>query len=291
MKKNSKGLGAGLGALLGESVFEEENGAALLPIGQIEPREDQPRDRFDQEALSALAESIAEHGLIQPITVRRMDSGGYQIVAGERRWRASRMAGLDRIPARIIEADDQEAMELALVENLQREDLNPIEEAAGYRTLIKSYGMTQEQVAQRVGRSRPAVANVMRLLSLPDKTRRFVAEGRLAYSQARSLLELTDHEKIDEAAEKILERDMTAREAAALVKSYNTKKKSRAVPTQPSGDAGVDYAAVLGERLTRALGRRVKVSPARKGGSVTIDYYDNDDLEALIGQLGCPSED
>lgn len=285
-KKQSKGLGSGLGALLGEGVFEEENGSTLLPINRVEPREDQPRSYFDEAALNELADSISQHGLIQPITVRRMDDGFYQIIAGERRWRASRLAGLTEIPAHIIEADDHEAMELALVENLQREDLNPIEEASGYRTLMKQYGMTQEQVAKRVGRSRPAVANGLRLLNLPEKTQDMVAKGSISFSQARALLEIDDAEIINEAAEKIAKEGLTAREATALIKRMGSApKKVTAKKNDKPTAAAVDYAAVLGEKITRSMGRRVTVTPGKKGGSVTIDYYDNEDLEALILQL------
>lgn len=285
-KKQTKGLGSGLGALLGEGVFEEENGSTLLPINRVEPRKDQPRSYFDEAALNELADSISQHGLIQPITVRRIDDGFYQIIAGERRWRASRLAGLTEIPAHIIEADDHEAMELALVENLQREDLNPIEEAAGYRTLIKQYGMTQEQVAQHVGRSRPAVANSLRLLNLPEKTQDMVAKGSISFSQARALLEIDDADIINEAAEKIAKEGLTAREATALIKRMGSapKKVIFRKNDKPSA-AAVDYAAVLGEKITRSMGRRVTVTPGKKGGSVTIDYYDNEDLEELILQL------
>ncbi len=283
MKKQAKGLGAGLGALLGEGVFEEENGSSLLPINLVEPREDQPRDYFDEAALGELADSISQHGLIQPITVRPMGDGFYQIIAGERRWRASRMAGLTQIPAHIIEADDQLAMELALVENLQREDLNPIEEAAGYQTLIKRYGLTQEQVAKRVGRSRPAIANSLRLLNLPEKTRELVSRGSVSFSQARALLELDDGEKIDEAAAIIARDGLTAREASELIKrmAQGPKKAAGGRKTAES-KVKVDHAAVLGEKMTRSMGRRVTVAPGKKGGSVTIDYYDNEDLEELI---------
>lgn len=285
-KKQSKGLGSGLGALLGEGVFEEENGSTLLPINRVEPREDQPRSYFDEAALNELADSISQHGLIQPITVRRIDDGFYQIIAGERRWRASRIAGLTEIPAHIIEADDHEAMELALVENLQREDLNPIEEAAGYRTLMKQYGMTQEQVAKRVGRSRPAVANSLRLLNLPEKTQDMLAKGSISFSQARALLEIDDADIINDAAEKIAKDGLTAREATALIKRMGSApKKVTAKKNDKPTAAAVDYAAVLGEKITRSMGRRVTVTPGKKGGSVTIDYYDNEDLEELILQL------
>ena len=293
MKKPSKGLGSGLGALLGEGVFEEENGSTLLPLSRVEPRPDQPRSQFDEEALSELADSIARHGLIQPITVRRMPGGYYQIVAGERRWRACRMAGLTEIPAHVIDADDAAAMELALVENLQREDLNPIEEGNGYRTLMEQYGLTQAEVAQRVGKSRPAVANALRLLALPEASRALVESGRLGYSQARALLELKDGDLIDEGARRVAEKDLTARETALLVQQMlRTPRKKTPAKKAKSKIGAVDYAAVLSEKLTRSLGRRVTVSPAKKGGSVTLDYYDNEDLEALTKLLcgGLPED-
>ncbi len=293
MKKSSKGLGSGLGALLGEGVFEEESGSSLLPIGRVEPRQDQPRSRFEEEALETLADSIRQHGLLQPITVRPMEGGYYQIIAGERRWRASRLAGLKEIPARVIEADDRTAMELALVENLQREDLNPIEEAAGYRTLMEQYGLTQEAVAQRVGRSRPAVANALRLLGLPENTRRLVEEGSLPYSQARALLELREPETIDELAKIIAEKQLTARETGTLIRSYGKRSGSPKKAEKAKKPAKtVDYAAILGEKLTRSLGRRVTVLEKEKGGSITLDYYDNEDLEALTELLcGGPVEE
>ncbi len=285
-KKQMKGLGSGLGALLGEGVFEEENGSTLLPINRVEPREDQPRSYFDEDALNELADSISQHGLIQPITVRPIDGGYYQIIAGERRWRASRIAGLTEIPAHVMDVDDHEAMELALVENLQREDLNPIEEATGYRALIQQYGMTQEQVAKRVGRSRPAVANALRLLNLPEKTQTMVSEGSLSFSQARALLEISEPDLINEAAERIAKEGLTAREATALIKRIGSAPK-KVSPKKKTGTspANVDYAAVLGEKLTRSMGRRVTVTPTEKGGSVTVEYYDNEDLESLILQL------
>lgn len=220
-KDGKKGLGMGLGALFGEEYpapqpEREETAPDLLPIEKIEPRADQPRKRFDPEALEMLAESIRTYGLIQPITVRPLDGGFYQIIAGERRWRASRMAGLKEVPVRILTADEQRAMEMALVENLQREDLNPIEEAKGYRALQDVYGMTQDDVAQSVGKSRPAVANATRLLALSEPVLKLVEDGTLSAGHARALLPLSDPEMQLAAAKTVIEKGLSVRRAEAL---------------------------------------------------------------------------
>ena len=193
--KEKKGLGTGLGVLFGADEYDDEAEQLTLPIAKVEPRSEQPREYFDQEALEALADSIRQYGLIQPITVRKLDSGYYQIIAGERRWRASRLAGLTEVPVRVIEADDRRTAELALVENLQREDLNPIEEAKGYKLLIEEYGLTQDEAARSVGRSRPAVTNAMRLLMLAPQVMEMVEKGELSAGHARAILTVSEPSK------------------------------------------------------------------------------------------------
>ena len=210
--KEKKGLGTGLGVLFGADDFEEDESELLnLPISKVEPRLEQPRKTFDEEALRALADSIAQYGLIQPITVRKLDSGYYQIIAGERRWRAAREAGLTEVPVRVIEADDRRTAELALVENLQREDLNPIEEAKGYKTLIDEYGLTQEETAKSVGKSRPAIANAMRLLSLSEPVLDMVEKGQLSAGHARALVSINDEKQQLSAAKEVLEKALSVR--------------------------------------------------------------------------------
>ena len=234
MANTSKGLGKGLAALLGDDVIQaqEEKSSLYLPISQVESCASQPRKQFDPESLSDLADSIREHGIIQPLTVRKLQSGYYQIIAGERRWRAARMAGLSEVPAIVIEADDRKAMELAMIENLQREDLNPIEEAEGYQVLMSQYGMTQEETAQRVGKSRSAVANALRLLHLCPPVRAMVEDGRLTNGHARAILPLSP-EMQETAADTIIKNDLSVRQTELLVKKLTAEKKE--TPPSPSG--------------------------------------------------------
>lgn len=278
-----KGLGTGLDILFGESTrAEEEHGSIKqLPIAKVEPRENQPRTLFDEEALAELAESIREYGLIQPVTVRKLDSGYYQLIAGERRWRAARMAGLNEIPARIIEADDRLATELALVENLQREDLNPVEEAQGYRTLMEEYGLTQDEAAQRVGKSRPAVANALRLLSLAPEVLQFVEQGLLSAGHARALVPVKPEELQIDAARQVMKNGLSVRRTEELA------KRLMKPPRLKQNEVGirVDYAAEVTRRLERALGRRVLLSENGKKGRIVLEYYGADDRERLIEAL------
>ena len=276
-----KGLGTGLGALFGEAAADSGFDSVLLPIARVEPRSDQPRSLFDEERLEELAESIREHGIIQPLTVRKIDGGYYQIIAGERRWRAARMAGLFEVPARVIEADDGEAMVLALVENLQREDLNPMEEARGYSVLMKEYGMTQEKTASVVGKSRPVVANALRLLTLPDEVIAMLEDGRLSSSQGRALLELKDEADRLAAAKAVTEKGLTVREATELIKKMKRVPREK---SKKSGD-GVDYVAEAEKRLSNRLGRGVKIAYGRKKGRIELEYYGEDDFEALLSAL------
>jgi ParB family chromosome partitioning protein len=279
-----KGLGSGLGALFGEELLSADNlECTMLPISKVESSELQPRERFDEESLQALSESISQHGVLQPITVRRLSSGCYQIIAGERRWRAARMAGLSEIPSRIIEADDRSAMELALVENLQREDLNPVEEAKGYRVLMDDYGFTQEMAARRVGKSRPAVANALRLLSLPDKALAMLESGSISSGHARALLALENPDLICAVAETVARQGLSVRQTELLVKKKLSSKKD-AKTSRPSDSAAI-YVAELEERLISLLGRKVKIIHGPKRGKIEIEYYGNDDLDKLIEAL------
>ena len=282
---SNKGLGKGLGALLGESAMQPVNQQSplLLPLQKIEPNRLQPRRNFDEEELSALADSIRQHGVIQPLTVRLLDSGYYQIIAGERRWRAARLAGLREVPVVVIEADDKKAMELALIENLQREDLNPIEEAEGYKTLIETYHMTQEDAAATVGKSRPAVANAMRLLTLDESVREAVKDGRLSAGHARALLPLPAARQ-REAAETIAAQGLSVRQTEALVKRLTAEKKER----EPSIEEITHklHAHIAEEELAQSLGRGVKIVAGRKKGRIELDYYDMDDLNDLLDALG-----
>lgn len=284
MANANRGLGRGLGALLGDAALQTESADSLyLPISQVESCAGQPRKHFDDAALADLADSIREHGIIQPLTVRKLASGYYQIIAGERRWRAARLAGLTQVPAIVIEADDRKAMELALIENLQREDLNPIEEAEGYKTLIETYHMTQEDAAATVGKSRPAVANAMRLLTLDESVREAVKDGRLSAGHARALLSLPAARQ-REAAETIAAQGLSVRQTEALVKRLTTEKKER----EPSIEEITHklHAHIAEEELAQLLGRGVKIVAGRKKGRIELDYYDMDDLNDLLDALG-----
>ncbi len=280
--KEKKGLGLGLDALFAANDLEEAEGELLtLPISKVEPREAQPRKYFDEQALQDLAESIAQYGLIQPIVARKLDSGYYQIIAGERRWRASRLAGLTEVPVRVLEADDRRTAELALVENLQREDLNPIEEAKGYKTLMEEYGLTQEETAKSVGRSRPAVANALRLLSLSPAVMELVEKKELSAGHARALLPLGNEKLQLDAAQEVLKKSLSVRSTEQLA-----ARLSRNPPTAQKEDPlAVNYAAELGEELSRLLGRKVRLQEGKRGGKIELDYYDSEDREVLIDAL------
>ena len=282
-RKTELGLGRGLNALLGDPDLPEQNeGSLTLPISQVEPGLNQPRKRFEPEALQDLAESIRIHGIIQPLTVRRLASGYYQIIAGERRWRAAKAAGLTEVPAVIIEADDRKAMELALIENLQREDLNPAEEARGYRTLMEEYGLTQEQVAQQMGKSRPAITNTLRLLALPDEIVTMVEEGVLSAGHARAILGAPSPALQKEAAKRVAEDQLSVRQTEALIKALQKEKQEK------SQAEGPDLALYLGELekdLSGRLGRKVKIAHRGKKGRVELEYYNEQDLETLLALL------
>lgn len=282
--KEKKGLGTGLGVLFGEDSFDEaESELITLPITKVEPRREQPREYFDEAALQELADSIAQFGLIQPIVVRKLDSGYYQIIAGERRWRASRLAGLSEIPVRVIEADDRRTAELALVENLQREDLNPIEEAKGYKTLIDVYGMTQDEAAKSVGRSRPAITNSLRLLSLSEGVLELVEKGSLSAGHARALVPIADEKKQLDAANEVINRSLSVRKTEEL--AARMQKPSTAPQAKQPGGLTVDYAAEISKELSALLGRKVQLTDGKKTGKIELEFYGSDDREALIDQL------
>lgn len=281
--KKASRLGTGLSALFGEekNLLENEGELQTLPIAKVEPRRDQPRRDFEPESLQALAESIREYGLIQPITVRPLDKGYYQIIAGERRWRAAREAGLSEIPVRVIQADDRLAMELALVENLQREDLNPMEEASGYRKLMDDYGLTQEDVAKRVQKSRPAVANALRLLGLGEKVRALVADGSLSAGHARALVGIKDAALQEKAAREVIARGLSVRQTEALAASLLRPARQTGEKAPPA----VDYVREAERRLTDALGRGVRFTGGQKKGRISLEFYSPDDREALMDAL------
>jgi len=278
----AKGLGKGLGALMGDIIEEsaQKSPYQLLPLHKVEPNPHQPRQDFDPEELQALADSIATHGVVQPLTVREMDSGYYQIIAGERRWRAARLAELREIPAVIIQADDKKVMELALIENLQRQDLNPVEEALGYQTLMNEYGLTQEETAARVGKSRPAVANMLRLLSLCDDVLDMVRQGRLSAGHARALVALKSEKQQKEAAQKIAALGLSVRQAELLCSNL---QKTPAAPKPVTLE--VDYVAECEKKLSKVLGRGVKIINGKRKGRFELEFYDQDDLQVLIDTL------
>ena len=279
--KKPSGLGRGLGALLGDDVMKTESSGSLsLPISQVETCSSQPRKRFDDESLQELADSISQHGIIQPLTVRKLSSGYYQIIAGERRWRAARLAGLQEVPIIVIEADDRKAAELAMIENLQREDLNPMEEAAGFQSLIESYHMTQEEAAQRVGKSRSAVTNALRLLGLTPSVRKLVEEGKLSAGHARALVPLSPSLQ-ESAANAIVSGGLSVRQTEALVKRLSAEKKE----AQAKDPDEVDYLAEAQNELKARLCRGVKIVPGRKKGRIELEYYGVDDLNDLLDAL------
>ena len=282
MKNEKKGLGTGLGALFGDSeILNSEDIPVTLPISEIEPRADQPRKIFREESLQDLADSIAKFGLIQPITVRRLESGYYQIIAGERRWRASRLAGLEEVPVRILEADDITTAQMALIENLQREDLNPIEEEEGYKSLIEDYSFTQDEAAKCIGKSRPAVSNSLRLLSLSEKVKVLVADGKLSAGHARALVPIEDAEAQLKAANTIIEKGLSVRQTEKLASELLSEKKEKEVQDKTV----IDYAAEISKSLSELLGRKVKLSEGKKNGKIELEYYGADDREVLIEAL------
>ena len=282
MKKQS-GLGRGLGALLDDpnlDFTQQSGGVRAVPLHRVEPNPHQPRKEFEPEALQALADSIAAHGLIQPLTVRETESGYYQIIAGERRWRAARMAGLEEVPVLVVEADDRKVMELALVENLQREDLNPMEEAQGYRSLMDEYGLTQAEIAEKLGKPRPTIANALRLLSLSDELAELVRDGTLSPGHARALLSLKEEKLRQQAAQRIIALQLSVRQAETLCHNLNKPKQEPVeLPLQ------VDYIAECEKTLTRRLGRKVRIVNGPHKGRFEIDFDGQDDLHRVLFAL------
>ncbi len=282
--KKKSGLGKGLDALFLDNSTENQQGAVTqLSINEIEPKRDQPRKHFDEEALSELSESIAMHGVIQPLLVRPISDGGYQLIAGERRWRASRMAGLTQVPVVIREMSDSEAMELALIENLQREDLNPIEEAEGFKLLMDTYSLTQEQAAERVGKSRPAVANALRLLSLPAKVVVLLKEGKLSSGHARALLPLKDENTMLSLCKEIEEKDLSVRETERIVKNLLSDKKEKKEKKPKKRDPYFDECELS---IREALGRKANINLSKGDkGTIEIEFFSKDDLKKILKSL------
>ena len=281
--KPNKGLGRGLDALLGSASGATEQ-VTSLPLQKVEPNPLQPRKLFDEEELQVLADSISQHGIIQPLTVRKGENGFYQIIAGERRWRAARMAGLRNVPVVVIEADDRTVMELALVENLQRQDLNPMEEAMGFKQLMEEYGMTQEAVAERVSKSRSAVANALRLLSLPSSIAQLVTDGKLSAGHARAILMLKTQKEQDRAAQKIMALELSVRQAETLCKNL-AKAEAQEEPEPVSKPLEVDYVAECEKTLSRHLNRGVKITRGKRKGKFELEFYGDDDLQRLYEAL------
>ncbi len=283
MATANRGLGKGLGALLGDAALRNDSvGSLSLPVSQIEPCANQPRRHFDEAALQDLADSIREHGIIQPLTVRRLSSGYYQIIAGERRWRAARLAGLSEVPATVIEADDRKTTELSLIENLQREDLDPIEEAEGYKTLMDSYQLTQEEAAERVGKSRSAVANSLRLLGLCPEVRAMLQSGKLSGGHARTLLPLKDEMQL-QAAKAVAAQGLSVRQTEALVKRLTAKKE--VPPLTDEQRINESYSRLAAQELSDKIGRTCRIVSGRKKGRIELDYYGLDDLNDLLEAL------
>lgn len=279
---SKKGLGKGLGALLEDFGTEavETSAYRTLPIYKVEPNPNQPRQDFDPEELEALADSIRTHGIIQPLTVREMPNGYYQIIAGERRWRAARLAEVSEVPAVVMEADDKKVMELALIENLQRQDLNPVEEAMGYQSLMEEYGLTQEEAAKRVGKSRPAVANSLRLLGLCAPVLEMVRKGELTAGHARAVLTLKSEKLQMEAAKKIISLSLSVRQAETLCKNMAKEPAPKKEP-----DFAVDYVAECEKNLSKALGRGVKIVNGKRKGRFELEFYGEEDLQNLLDAL------
>ena len=288
MAQKKKGLGRGIDDIYFDNRMNdtsENGGSIMVRISDVEPNAAQPRKNFDPAELEALSESILTYGMIQPITVRAVAGDMYQIITGERRWRAARMAGLSEVPVIVIVADDKKAAEMALVENIQRSDLNPIEEALGYSALIEEYGLTQEETAKRIGKSRSAITNSLRLLNLPDAVRRMVEENELSTGHAKVLLGLNNQDRMEELANQIIIRDLSVRDTEKLVKMMNEPPKA----TEPEVIRDVDHTRALELLVQKTLGRTIKINEKGKNHTLTIGYSDNEDLEVLL-KLLCGDE-
>ncbi len=282
----AKGLGKGLDALMGDAATlqSQEAGSVVLPISQVQPGLNQPRKRFDDEALADLAASIQEHGIIQPLTVRRLSTGYYQIIAGERRWRAAKLAGREDVPVVIIEADDRKVLELGLIENLQREDLNPVEEAEGYLALLTDFGLSQEELARRMGKSRPAIANALRLTALPPSVRELLAEGRLTAGHGRAVLMVEGEQAQASFAQKIVDEGWSVRQAEARAKHF-TLLPPQDNTSKDASDPHLIYIQAAEKQLSARLGRKVSIKNGAKKGKLELEYYNVDDLNDLLDLL------
>lgn len=280
----AKGLGRGIEALMGDTSLQtQEAGSIYLPISQVEPGLNQPRKNFDDEALEDLADSIREHGIIQPLTVRRLSSGYYQIIAGERRWRAAKKAGLREVPAVIIEADDRKVMEIGLIENLQREDLNPMEEAEGYQVLLTDFGMTQEEVARRMGKSRPAITNALRLTALPPEVRELLISGQLSAGHGRAVLMVEGNKAQIAFALLLVQEGLSVRQAESAAKTFTLEPKKE--KKAPAEDPNRIYIEEVEKSLSGRFGRKVTITAGRRKGRLELEFYDTDDLNALLDLL------
>lgn len=293
-----RGLGKGIGALFGNDIEEtdivaqdihqinenDKEKVTSLKLAQIEPNKEQPRKNFDEEKLQQLADSIKQHGVIQPIIVKDLNNGYYQIVAGERRWRASRIAGITEIPAIIRTYDELATMQIALIENLQREDLNPIEEALSYKALLNDFALTQEKVSEQVGKSRSAIANTIRLLSLPKQVQKMLEEGVISGGHARAILSVTSEEGKLQLSEKIIENELNVRQAEQLAKALNAQKQEKE-PTQPQTSAFDLQLQGIQKRMSDLLGTKVKILNGAKKGKIEIEYYSANDLERVLKLL------
>ena len=279
----SPSLGKGLSYLFDENDSSNLKEESKLSVSDLYPRSNQPRKRFDEEALSELAESIRQNGMIQPIAVRKTDVGFYEIIAGERRWRAAKLAGLAEVPVIIIDADDKKTAELSLIENIQREDLNPIEEASAYKSLIEEHSLTQEDLSRIIGKSRPAIANSLRLLDLPDSIRSLVVSGEISQGHARALLGLKNPDNMKSAADIIIASDLSVRQTEDLVRKLNNKRETTDIPVKTYNTGlTVDYTKALEEKIRSTIGRNVHVVQGKKINKIEIEYTDNNDLENLL---------
>ncbi len=279
-------LGKGLGEIFGDNTLENNNSIVHITIESLTPRKNQPRKNFDAEALSELANSISVHGVLQPIIVRDMKNGAFEIIAGERRYRASKLAGLSEVPCIIIEADELQAAQVALIENIQRENLNPMEEAKAYKALIDNYGMSHEEVAAKVGKSRSAITNSMRLMDLPPAIMDLLANGELSAGHCRALLGLQKKENMEEIANRIIKRNLSVREVETLIKKINSPEISKRTDNIPPVHAfTVNYYEELERRATQILGRKIKIGTGKTKHVIQIEYTDDRDLEKIVSKL------
>ena len=282
----NRGLGKGLDSIFSENIEEEKSGLTMLRIADIEPRKGQPRKVFDAEALSQLADSIAANGVIQPIVVRKAKGGFYEIIAGERRWRASKMAGLNEVPVVIMDTDDRKTAELSLIENIQRENLNPVEEANAYKVLLQNFDLTQETLATRAGKSRSAITNSMRLLELPPEVLKMLGEGDLSAGHARALLGLTNKGKIEEIAQDVADKALSVRATEELVRKLNAAQSAPVVLVDAAEEEEINYLSELEKVLRRKFGRKIKIFCGKKSKRLEIEFSDDKDLQVLLTQIG-----